>query len=148
MSEAVSAQNRALEKVLELFDHLQGLDERRELASLLSHVIVDSMPFHVYTIGPLPEWKPYLCVDCASEAIPNPATPGTREYYMVRDEVWKKSGLGPDGGHLCLDCLEVRIGRPLTGADLKPGIRINRPDRFDSPKMAALKRHHAELQAN
>jgi hypothetical protein len=39
------------------------------------------------------------------------------EYYMVRDELWAASGVEPNGGMLCLLCLERRIGRALTTAD-------------------------------
>jgi hypothetical protein len=49
----------------------------------------------------------FLCVDCRKD------TKGS-EYYRVEDEVWAASGLAPNGGMLCLACLEGRIGRPLT----------------------------------
>jgi hypothetical protein len=39
------------------------------------------------------------------------------EYYMVHDHVWKASGLPKDGGELCVDCLERRIGRRLRSDD-------------------------------
>jgi hypothetical protein len=39
------------------------------------------------------------------------------EYYSVKDNVWAASGLAPNGGMLCLACLERRIERPLTGED-------------------------------
>jgi hypothetical protein len=54
----------------------------------------------------------FLCVDCGKD------TGGeTGEYYMVYDQVWAASGLGPNDGMLCLACLENRIGRPLTMGD-------------------------------
>jgi hypothetical protein len=52
----------------------------------------------------------FRCVDCGKD------TSGG-EYYMVRDDVWAASGLAPNGGMLCLACLERRIKRPLTGED-------------------------------
>ena len=52
----------------------------------------------------------FRCVDCDKD------TQGG-EYYMVRDEVWAASGLGPHDGMLCLRCLEQRIRRPLTNDD-------------------------------
>jgi hypothetical protein len=36
---------------------------------------------------------------------------------MVRDELWALTGIGPDGGMLCLADLEKRIGRPLEFSD-------------------------------
>jgi hypothetical protein len=54
----------------------------------------------------------FRCVDCGKD------TGGeTGEYYMVRDDVWAASGLTPNGGMLCLACLERRIKRPLTDKD-------------------------------
>jgi hypothetical protein len=39
------------------------------------------------------------------------------EVYTVRDAVWKKAGLEPMGGCLCIGCLEKRIGRKLKPKD-------------------------------
>ena len=52
----------------------------------------------------------FRCVDCGKDT-------GGGEYYMVGDDVWAASGIAPNGGMLCLACLERRIGRPLTGQD-------------------------------
>jgi hypothetical protein len=52
----------------------------------------------------------FRCVDCGKDT-------GGGEYYMVGDDVWAASGLAPNGGMLCLGCLERRIGRLLTGED-------------------------------
>jgi len=41
------------------------------------------------------------------------------EWYMIHDKLWAESGLGPDGGHLCVGCLEKRLGRQLAPADFK-----------------------------
>jgi hypothetical protein len=38
------------------------------------------------------------------------------EYYMLRDEVWREAH--PDiKGHLCIDCVEQRLGRSLSTVD-------------------------------
>src|SRR5262249_26488115 len=39
------------------------------------------------------------------------------EVYMVRAAVWKKAGMEPYGGCLCIGCLEKRIGRRLKPKD-------------------------------
>jgi hypothetical protein len=48
--------------------------------------------------------KRFRCVDCGKEA----------EYYTVAVELWASTGLAPNGGKLCLACLEKRIGREVT----------------------------------
>jgi hypothetical protein len=76
----------------------------------------------------------YLCVDCGVNTAPGCSTkaevmaklyrPGRRskvvghmrassksELYIVRNAVWKKAGMKPWGGCLCVGCLEKRIGR-------------------------------------
>lgn len=52
----------------------------------------------------------FLCVDCLEDTLGG-------EYYMVRNEVWAASGLGPNDGMLCLNCLTQRIGRTLRSED-------------------------------
>jgi hypothetical protein len=39
------------------------------------------------------------------------------EVYMVRDVIWKKAGMEPFGGCLCIECLERRLGRKLKPKD-------------------------------
>jgi hypothetical protein len=39
------------------------------------------------------------------------------EFYMLRDKIWRKSGLKPKGGNLCVSCLESRVGRKLRAKD-------------------------------
>ena len=57
------------------------------------------------------------CVDCGIDT--------KNEYYMVYDKVWVLSGLGfYNNKMLCLNCLEKRIGRPLTKNDF-PDMPIN-----------------------
>jgi hypothetical protein len=55
--------------------------------------------------------KTFCCVDCGKD------TGNSGEYYSVGDDVWAASGLAPNGGMLCLACLEKRIKRPLTADD-------------------------------
>lgn len=52
----------------------------------------------------------FLCVDCRKDTLGG-------EYYMVGNEVWAASGLGPNDGMLCLNCLSRRIGRILRPED-------------------------------
>jgi hypothetical protein len=51
----------------------------------------------------------WRCLDCDADL--------NNEHYWVSAELWATTGLGPDGGKLCLDCLEARIARPLSIAD-------------------------------
>jgi hypothetical protein len=48
-----------------------------------------------------------FCVDCGIDTIL------IGEYYMVKPEIWQKSGLGPRDGMLCITCLEERLGHQL-----------------------------------
>lgn len=41
------------------------------------------------------------------------------EVYTVRDVVWKKAGMAPYGGCLCIGCLEKRLGRKLEPKDFR-----------------------------
>lgn len=52
------------------------------------------------------------CRDCGAPTIGKPS-----ESYMVRDDVWKQSGMRKNGGRLCVGCLEKRIGRRLVKED-------------------------------
>ena len=54
------------------------------------------------------------CVDCGANF---------DEYdYLVEDAVWAASGLKPDGGKLCIGCLERRLGRRLKRDDFESEI--------------------------
>ena len=54
----------------------------------------------------------FLCRDCGID------TNEIGEYYMVRDKVWgAAAGIPPNGGMLCVACLERRLGRQLTRDD-------------------------------
>lgn len=52
-----------------------------------------------------------FCVDCRVD------THHIQESYMVHDRVWKKAGMKPDGGRLCVGCIERRLGRKLNCND-------------------------------
>src|SRR5262249_6244737 len=39
------------------------------------------------------------------------------EIYYVRDAIWKKAGMEPHSGCLCIGCLEKRLGRRLKPKD-------------------------------
>lgn len=75
----------------------------------------------MYTKNPdITEFDPiFNCKDCGIN------TNDIDEYYMVLDSIWLESGMDKDGGMLCLECLEIRIGRRLIGADFKDGLPIN-----------------------
>jgi len=64
-----------------------------------------------------PNWKgaplDSICFDCRCEV------------YMVRESVWKKTGLEAYGGCLCIGCLEKRIGRRLKPKDFLRGHVFN-----------------------
>lgn len=77
------------------------------------------------------DWSAFHCVDCGENTSEHNG--GLNEYYMVHDGVWALSGLGPNDGMLCIDCLERRIGRCLTAKDFPP-VFING---FGSARMEA-----------
>lgn len=51
---------------------------------------------------------PGPCDDCGEHFRP----------YMVRDEVWRSTGLPEFGALICLPCLQARVGRELVADDL------------------------------
>jgi hypothetical protein len=55
-------------------------------------------------------WKHWSCVDCGKPTFQ------TTDYYMVKNELWKRFGVGEE--MLCISCLEKRMGRKLTKEDL------------------------------
>ena len=96
----------------------------------------------------------WLCVDCGVNTAPGLMTRAevyqafvvegkesvkqnidwNSEVYTVRDAVWAKAGMEPDGGCLCIACLEARIGRKLKPKDFLRG------DPFNSPRIPGTKR--------
>jgi hypothetical protein len=49
------------------------------------------------------------------------------EVYQVRDAVWKRAGMEPEGGCLCIGCLEKRLGRRLKPKDFPHDAGLNDP---------------------
>ena len=72
------------------------------------------------------------CVDCSRDTCP-PRQPD--EWYMIRDALWSAAGMTPDGGCLCIECLENRIGRQLNYTDFAD-VPVNDPNRLCSPREA------------
>ena len=65
------------------------------------------------------------CHDCSAATSPWPWTADARyEQFMVYDRVWRKAGMQPDGGFLCVGCLEERLGRKLRRRDF-PSVPMN-----------------------
>jgi hypothetical protein len=60
--------------------------------------------------------EPPLCVDCGVNTCPTEMGPRAEE-YIVLDEVWAAAAIPPNGGHLCIGCLEGRLSRQLTASD-------------------------------
>ena len=54
-----------------------------------------------------------LCVDCGVNCFE------AKEYYMVSDACWKRAGMKPYDGFLCIGCLEERLGEKLKSVNFK-----------------------------
>jgi len=85
----------------------------------------------------------WLCVDCGVNTAPGiPDGPTTRiemalkgtaksrlgpdsEVYTVWPKLWKKAGMKPWDGCLCIGCLEKRLGRKLKHSDFDPSDPFN-----------------------
>lgn len=82
-----------------------------------------------------PERVLYLCLEHTAEkkVLDQPRhwrcddCHGYQDDYMVTDEIWALSGIGPNDGDglLCLSCLEERIGRYLVPDDFPDWIPAN-----------------------
>jgi uncharacterized protein DUF2695 len=66
------------------------------------------------------------CVDCGADF--------DEFNYRVKDAVWAAGGLKPDGGLLCIGCLERRLGRQLNRDDFGP--RYIPPKSLQSPLLS------------
>jgi hypothetical protein len=77
------------------------------------------------------------CLDCGIDC-----TKG--DWYMVRDEVWAATGLGPGDGVLCLADLRRRLGRPLRLDDFGDDLPINYED-FNAALGEAVQRKGRKL---
>jgi hypothetical protein len=88
----------------------------------------------------------WLCVDCGVNTAPKMldgptmrarralksgepefAITADSEVYTVRDVIWKKAGMEPWGGCLCIGCLEKRLGRKLKPKDFLLDHEFNQP---------------------
>jgi hypothetical protein len=54
------------------------------------------------------------CHDCRTDTV---TRADLGEVYMVHNELWARAGMEPNGGFLCIGCLERRLGRRLTPDD-------------------------------
>ncbi len=92
------------------------------------------------------EWDD-LCRDCGTPVTPD-TPPGSHDWhwYFVHDHIWRAAGLvNFDDGCFCLYCMEQRLGRELTAADLRV-CPLNDPgESNDVPRLHALKVQLAEL---
>jgi hypothetical protein len=73
------------------------------------------------------EFVKWSCKDCDKLCIID-----NKDYYSVKKEVWEQHGVGK--GMLCMDCMEVRLGRKLTEVD----IHRCQLTEFDNPYTAAI----------
>jgi hypothetical protein len=82
-------------------------------------------------------YRRFDCADCRKSV---GKKTGDVESYMVHDSVWASAGMEPLGGGLCVNCLEARLGRSLTGADFPTDKPINFPGVMrDTPQLFQLK---------
>jgi hypothetical protein len=83
----------------------------------------------------------YLCDDCGLDTTPckrHRRDWGRAEWYTVHDRVWKRADMLPSG-HLCIGCLEQRLGRRLQPGDFPSNLPISRPHYRDTPRLLARK---------
>lgn len=79
------------------------------------------------------------CVDCGIDTCPCTGRRGCRhagkwEHYMVHEQVWSAAGM--IDGHLCIGCLELRLGRTLHRSDFTSA-PINDPSPWNTSRLAA-----------
>jgi hypothetical protein len=84
------------------------------------------------------------CDDCDRDLAP--CDPDGRpvegwEGYMVEDAVWEAATKTEVARHLCIGCLETRLGRTLRPDDFKPSLSINEPSELDSPRLRDRRGH-------
>lgn len=75
--------------------------------------------------------EPTRCLDCRVAV----AEAG-EGLYVVEDQVWAESGLGPMDGHLCIGCVEKRLGRTLVPDDF-PDAPFNESGEWASDRLVA-----------
>lgn len=74
------------------------------------------------------DFRIFLCVDCGSCTYHG-------EYYMVKDNIWGKSGAGDK--MLCIKDLEKRLGRKLRSTDFSD-CPLNSDNRSGANKVSSL----------
>lgn len=98
-------------------------------------------------IKPRHDPPPPVCADCGVDTLPSrrQRRVGFRaEFYMLHDHVWERAG-APPLGHLCIGCLEQRLGRRLRPDDFTDA-PINMPLHDDTPRLLARKLGRREAQ--
>ena len=74
----------------------------------------------------------FVCRDCGADVL--------HEFeYIVSDESWAATGLGPYDGLLCIGCIEGRLGRGLAPEDFDRRIPANAHSCFDSARLLSRK---------
>ena len=115
-----------------------------------------------WTRGSVPE--DHICVDCGFDTAPGiwtreqtqaafrigmDAIPHTLswddEVYTVRDAVWKRAGMQPWGGCLCIGCIEKRLGRRLKPKDFVRDHQFNHPGYPGSERLKSRQGYPAHL---
>lgn len=69
------------------------------------------------------------CTDCG----------GPYDMYALRDEVWFGPARARSNTVLCIPCLERRLRRRITAADLKPEAYVNDPNSRKWPHTAVYR---------
>jgi hypothetical protein len=82
-------------------------------------------------------YAPPLCVDCSVDTI------DCSNYYIVWDDLWASARMTPQGGMLCIPCLETRIGRELTPDDFETDVPLNDDHDWFNPDRIEFARHMA-----
>ena len=65
----------------------------------------------------------WLCLDCRID------TGKICEHYFINTDTWM-SVVGSKTGMLCINCLTIRLGRPLVPSDF-PKVHINNPKLYN-----------------
>ena len=58
------------------------------------------------------EKQHWLCQCCSKDTWEE-----EKDYYMLKDHIWKKIASDPDG-MMCMDCVEEKLGHKLTADDI------------------------------
>lgn len=64
------------------------------------------------------------------------------EIYNVRKPVWRKAGMEPFGGCICIGCLEKRLGRELKPKDFQRDHPFNLPNIPGTPRLLKRRKAH------